>query len=173
MRRSHLLVALAVLALPAGLAEAKGDAASKGARAVDEAWQKAARANDLDALVGCYAKDGVFWMQGAPTARGHAAIRAMYAGLLGANTIADARLENAVYEDGGDLSVGWGDYVVILKPKAGGDPVTLLGRFTVVAKEEDGRWVYLVDHASDTPAAPPVPATPPAPPSPPSGTGTK
>jgi hypothetical protein len=36
-------------------------------------------------------------------------------------------------------------------PKAGGDPVTLHGRFTDVAAKRNGRWVYIVDHASEEP----------------------
>jgi VCBS repeat-containing protein len=43
-----------------------------------------------------------------------------------------------------------------MEPKAGGAPVTMKGRFAEVSVEKDGKWVYLVDHASAEP--PPAPA---------------
>jgi hypothetical protein len=41
-------------------------------------------------------------------------------------------------------------------PKAGGDPVTLEGRFLEVARKIGGKWYYVVDHAS-APLPPPPP----------------
>jgi ketosteroid isomerase-like protein len=40
-------------------------------------------------------------------------------------------------------------------PKAGGDPIPMKGRASVVTKKIGGKWLYLVDHAS-------VPLPPPA-----------
>jgi hypothetical protein len=39
-----------------------------------------------------------------------------------------------------------------LQPKSGGAPFTMTGRSTVVAKQEGGKWVYVLDHASLHPA---------------------
>ena len=78
-------------------------AAEDGAKQVDEAWLKAIKANDVNALVACYAPDAVMWLPDAPEAKGEAAIRATYAGLLAANTVVDASLQNAVYQTAGQI----------------------------------------------------------------------
>ncbi|MFN2542673.1 MAG: hypothetical protein ABR514_10990, partial [Chthoniobacterales bacterium] len=74
-----------------------------------------------------------------------------YAALLAANTVTGATFANTHYQTAGDLSVGWGDFTLTLSPKAGGNPVTMSGRFSVIARNEDGTWRYVVDHASAQP----------------------
>jgi uncharacterized protein (TIGR02246 family) len=138
-----------------GLVLAATARAEEGVKAVDEAWLKAIKANDLEGLVACYAPDAMMWLPEAPEAAGEKAIRAAYAGLLGANTVVDASLSNAIHQTSGDLSAGWGHYVLVLKPKAGGENIVMKGRFTAVAKKAGGRWRYVADQAS---AEPPVPA---------------
>ena len=153
MRRfSHALL-LALLFSSISLATAT--AAPTGAQAVDEAWRKAITANDVNAIVTLYSQDAVMWLPDAPEAKGREAIRKSYADLLAANTVTAASLANTHYEISGDLSVGWGDFTLILAPKAGGNPVSLSGRFSVIARKEDSKWVYVVDHASAHPAPPP------------------
>lgn len=127
-----------------------------GAQAVDEAWRKAIIANDLEAVVSNYSKDAVMWLPDAPEAKGREAIRKAYAGLMAANTVTGAAFANTRYQTSGNLSVGWGNFTLTLSPKSGGSPVSLSGRFSVIAKKEEGKWVYVVDHAS----APPTPAPP-------------
>ena len=129
-------------------------AAPAGAQAVDEAWRKAITANDLNAIIGLYAEDAVMWLPDAPEAKGREAIRKSYAGLLAANTVTGATFANTHYQTSGNLSVGWGNFTLTLSPKAGGNPVTLSGRFSVIAREEGGTWVYVVDHASAHPTPP-------------------
>jgi uncharacterized protein (TIGR02246 family) len=126
-------------------------AAPVGAQAVDEAWRKAITANNLDAVVAVYAEDAVMWLPDAPEAKGRETIRKSYAALLAANTVTGATFANTHYQTSGDLSVGWGDFTLTMSPKSGGDPVTLSGRFSVIAKNERGTWVYVVDHASAHP----------------------
>ncbi len=94
------------------------------------------------------------WLPDAPEAKGRKAIRDAYAGLLAANTVTGATFANTHYQTSGDLSVGWGDFTLSLSPKAGGNPVTMSGRFSVIARNEEGTWVYVVDHASAQPAPP-------------------
>jgi uncharacterized protein (TIGR02246 family) len=137
-------LALSTLALPA--------AAQSGAQAVDAAWRKAAMANDVEGLVKLYAPNAVAWLPDTPEARGTDAIRATYQGFLGANTIKDVVFSDATYRTAGSRSVGWGKFAITLQPKTGGNPVTMTGRFTVVAEKRDKRWVYVADHASAEPA---------------------
>ena len=152
MRRfSHaLLLAL----LFSSISFATATAAPAGAQGVDEAWRKAITANDVNAIVTLYSQDAVMWLPDAPEAKGREAIRKSCADLLAANTVTAASLANTHYQISGDLSVGWGDFNLVLAPKAGGNPVSLSGRFSVIARKEDSKWVYVVDHASAHPAPP-------------------
>jgi len=150
--RFSLILTLALLvALVSSVASAE---APIGAQAVDEAWRKAIIANDLDAVMSNYSKDAVMWLPDAPVAKGREAIHKSYAGLLTANIVTGATFANTHYQTSGNLSVGWGDFTLTLSPKAGGSPVSLSGRFSVIAKKEGRKWVYVVDHASAHPAGP-------------------
>ena len=124
-----------------------------GAQAVDEAWRTAIIANDLDGVMAVYADDAVMWLPDSPEAKGRDAIRKSYEGLLAANTVTGVTFANTQYQTSGDLSVGWGDFTLSLKPKAGGAAATMAGRFSVIARDEKGTWVYVVDHGSATPAS--------------------
>ena len=139
----------------------KAAAPAGGAKSVDEAWEKAIVANDLDAIVACYAPDAVMWGPGEAEAKGEKAIRASYAALLKDNTVKEAKTSDTQYRTTGKTSVGWGHFSMTMQPKAGGAPVTMKGRFNEIAAEKDGKWLYIVDHASVEPA-PPAPAAPPA-----------
>jgi ketosteroid isomerase-like protein len=152
MRRFSHALFLALLFSSMSLATAT--AAPTGAQGVDEAWRKAITANELNAIMTLYSKDAVMWLPDAPEAKGLEAIRKSYADLLAANTVTAATLANTHYEISGDLSVGWGDFTLVLAPKPGGNSVSLSGRFSVIARKEDGKWVYVVDHASAHPAPP-------------------
>jgi len=149
MRQSFRTLILTVLLATAFVAT--GHAQDAGAKAVDVAWLKAMKANDLDAIMRCYAPDAVAWLPGAPMARGEKAIRATYEGLLSANTVQDVAISEAEYKTAGDFSAGWGKFALTLVPKASGSPVTMTGRFTEIAEQRGGRWVYIVDHASADP----------------------
>ena len=130
-----------------------------GAQSVDAAWVKAMKANDLEAIMKCYASDAIAWLPDMPAARGEKAIRATYEGLMSANTVKDAVLTDTVYKQNKNMSSAWGQYKLTLQPKAGGNPVVLTGRFSEVAERRGGRWVYVLDHASAEPV-PPSPAAP-------------
>ena len=152
MTRFSRMLILALLFFCISFAAAT--AASDGAQAVDEAWRKAIIANDLNAIIAAYAEDAVMWLPDAPEAKGREDIRKSYAGLLAANTVTGATLSNTHYQTSGNLSVGWGNFSLTLSPKGGGNPVTLSGRFSVIARKAGGTWVYVVDHASAEPPPP-------------------
>jgi len=151
--RIRALQGILVFAAGIGLASS-AVAQDAGAKVVDAAWVKAMKANDMEAVLACYAPDAVMWLAEAPEARGTAAIRSIYAGYFAAYTVSDVALVSPTYEASGDLSAGWGSYVLTLAPKKGGDPVVLKGRFTDVSKKVGGKWVYVADHASATPPPP-------------------
>lgn len=140
-------VVVLLLLVPAAI-----HAAEPGHRAVDAAWVKAMKANDVNAVMKCYAPDAAAWLPGAPAARGEKAIRATYEGLLSANTVAGASITEAGFRTARNVVVSWGTFSLTLAPKAGGAPVTMAGRYTEVAERRGGKWVYVVDHASAEPA---------------------
>ena len=145
----RLVALLATLALSVPCTAA--DPAPSGVKSVDEAWVKAMKANDLEAVLRCYAKDAVLWLPAAAEANGEQAIRASYEGFFGVNTVTDVTLTATHYTSSGSLSAGWGRFSLSMKPKAGGEPVVMNGRFTAVAAKKGGRWVYVADHASSDP----------------------
>jgi hypothetical protein len=55
----------------------------------------------------------------------------------------------------GKSQVGWGRFKMTPAPKAGGEPLVMTGRFTALAEQRNGKWVYVVDHASADPPPPP------------------
>lgn len=140
-----LLLSLGLGGAPAALL------AADGIQGVDDRWAAAMKANDVDAIVACYAPDAVMWLPDAPEARGEKAIREAYRGWLAANTIQAVAFTNAQSVTSGDDSSGWGDFALTLQPKAGGAPTVMKGRYTAVAQKRGGRWVYVADHASNTP----------------------
>jgi ketosteroid isomerase-like protein len=154
MTMTRFSLALTLTLLFSSASSVASAQAPTGAQAVDEAWRKAMIANDLNAVMSNYSKDAVMWLPDAPEAKGREAIRKSYASLLAANTVTGATFANTHYRTSGSLSVGWGDFTLNLSPKSGGSPVTLSGRFSVIAKKEARKWVYVVDHASAHPAPP-------------------
>jgi uncharacterized protein (TIGR02246 family) len=136
------------------LALASAVSAQDTPKDADAAWMKAMKANDLGAVVSLYAPDAVMWFPEAPEARGSEAIRKTYAGYFDAYTVADVALTNVTHQTSGDLDANWGNYMFDLRPKKGGDPVVLKGRFVAVMKRIGGRWLLVADHASATPAPP-------------------
>ena len=127
-------------------------AAETGAQSVDSSWIKAMKANDLEAVLKTYAPDAVVWLPQVKEARGEKAIRSVYEGLLSANTVTEVILSETGYRTMGKFSVGWGRFSLTLAPKSGGSPVVMTGRYTDIAEQRGGRWVYVVDHASAEPA---------------------
>ena len=154
---SLVLAPLSALALVLALA-VPAAAAPQGSAAVDAAWTAAMKANDLDAVVACYADDATAWFPHGPRLEGKAAIRAAFAEWLGANTITEAAITPVRTETSGKLSVAWGQFMLTMTPKAGGGPITLRGHYSEVAVKQGNRWVYLLDHATED--APPPAAAP-------------
>lgn len=146
MKRLALLLSLVACVAVARAADMKP--AAGGVATVEDAWAAGMKANDLDAIMKCYASDAILYMPGAPRLVGTTAIRGAYEGWLGANTITDVQLKDRGAQTAGTMSTGWGEFDITMTPKAGGDAVHMTGRYTETAVKRAGKWVYLVDHAS-------------------------
>ena len=116
-----------------------------------DCWLSGFKAGDAVAVSACYAEDAVLWLSGVPMAKGRAAIRETYAGFLSGVTIKDASLMLIDEKVVGDTRVGWGTYSISLVDKASKAESVVTGRYTDVQTKVDGRWLYIVDHASDDP----------------------
>lgn len=116
------------------------------------------KAGDADAVAACYAPDAVLWISGQPMAKGTQQIRDSLAGYFAVFTIKDMTITKLGGSEVGDEAVAWGTYTIVAVAKDSGEESTSVGRFVDVSRRIDGKWVYVVDHASDDPA--PVPAKP-------------
>jgi uncharacterized protein (TIGR02246 family) len=133
-------------------------AQADGVKGVDEAWIRAVKAGDVEGLVALYAPDAVLYAPDATEARGTAAIRSYYTGMIGAVTVTQAVIDSQ-YQTTGDLSVGFGTATLTVTPKAGGSPEMMTVRVTAAARKIGGKWLYVADHAS-VPLPPPPPVKP-------------
>ena len=145
----HVLILFFVLGITAL------SAADPGMGEVGKAWVKAFTANDLEGVVALYAPDAHLFPPDEVEAVGTEAIRANYAALFKNFTVKDVQIVDAHHKNVGDLSYAWGRFIVTVVPKAGGEPVTMEGRFSDVSQKVKGKWLYIVDHASVNPAPPP------------------
>ena len=135
-------------------------AARPDPKSVDAAWIAAMKANDVEAVVKCYAPDAEVWFPGDPEARGTEAIRALLTSLLSANTVKDVVLSEAKYKVMGNSAAGWGKFELTLAPKDGSAPVVMTGRWTVISERRGNDWMYIVDHASADPPQTPAATQP-------------
>jgi len=144
MRTMMLTVALAVCCLPG---RASADAAADG-RAVSDAFAKAVAAGDVPAIVALYRDDAsVIWPGQGEEAKGKPAIEALAKKLVAekSGTIVLKSQDSIPLGDGYIVNVGrWEN---TLKTPAG-KMQTVVIRTSEVLQKTDGKWLYLVDHAS-------------------------
>ncbi|OGT58252.1 MAG: hypothetical protein A3E01_03670 [Gammaproteobacteria bacterium RIFCSPHIGHO2_12_FULL_63_22] len=148
MRKTNLFAMAAVMALFASplLASDKADSAQA-------CWLPAFEAGDADAVSQCYAPDAVLWLGGMPLMQGRDAIREGYAGFFSGFSVKDVKLVEMGHSSRGDEATGWGTYSMVLVSKEDGTETLSTGRYTDVSRKVDGKWMYVVDHASENPAA--------------------
>jgi len=151
------LARTAVLLLSAGIAMplAAADSTKDFADSVGAAWVKAAKANDLEAIVKLYADDAVAWFPDEAQHSGAAAIRASYKSLFDTFTVVDAALTNSHHLGDAMHRTNWGNFSLTLKQKSDGKVIPMAGRYTDVQEKRNGHWVYIADHASAEPPAAP------------------
>ena len=130
------------------------------AGALDEQFLAAFNSGDVDAMTALYANspDTVSFLPDVMIMRGFDSIRIglrefVVAGAAGA-TLALTESHHMVV---GDAVASWGLWTMTMNGPDG-SPITMSGRFTDLKAERDGRWVYLMDHAS-VPLPPPPAAS--------------
>ncbi|MBW3565700.1 MAG: nuclear transport factor 2 family protein [Acidobacteria bacterium] len=119
------------------------------ARALDRAFVEAFNRGDADALsnLNWNSPEAVLFPAGELEARGIEAIRRSNAGLLAALPGAKIELFESHQMPAGDVVIGYGKWRLTV-PGPDGSTTEIIGRHTDVKAIRDGRWVYLIDHAS-------------------------
>ena len=149
MNRAHIIVP-AVLALMAGCGPQSGnhDQMVASAKELDRRFIAAFNNHDLDAMMENYWKspDLVVYPGATLEATGWEAVRSMFGTELPAMT-GTLELLDAHYMVAGDVVIGYGKWRVTMRGPDG-SPMDFTGRYTDVKAERDGKWVYVLDHAS-------------------------
>jgi uncharacterized protein (TIGR02246 family) len=148
---------LALTAALCGIAtHASADATADG-RAVSDAFAKAVAAGDVPAILALYRDDAsVIWPGQGEEAKGKAAIEPLARNLVAAaknGSIVLKSQESIPLGDGYIANVGRWENTVTMPD---GKKTTVVIRTSEVLAKTDGKWLYLVDHASI--GAPPPPA---------------
>jgi ketosteroid isomerase-like protein len=112
--------------------------------AVDQAWLKAFRAADGDALAALYDEAAVLLPPGAPAVTGRAAIRDfLLKEAQGANKSGMVFGFGGKSDGGASGNLGWSSGSYTVKDKEG--KVVETGKFLSVSKKVNGKWLYLRD----------------------------
>jgi len=107
---------------------------------LNDEWDEAYNAGDIDRLLSCYTDDAVRIPPNEPALIGKEAIRGNFQQSFDQFTEeSDSVVENV--KIGGDLAFVRGTWTDILTPKAGGESLNLNGSFVAInQKQPDGSW---------------------------------
>lgn len=125
------------------------------AKALDQRFLEAYSKTDVDGVMACYwnSPDLVNYPPGAMEERGWQAVKDGIAEFFASAPGLKAELLETNYRVAGDVVFGWGKWRITIP--TGGEPMVISGRYTDIKARRDGKWVYVLDHAS-------VPLPPPA-----------
>ncbi len=122
--------------------------ANESPEALQDAFMTALKANDPQGIAECYAADAVNFPVDSLIGHGPESVAASWSSFFAAFTVVDARLSETHLERHGNTAVAWGIFTIMAKPAEGGDVIEMKGRYMDVARNIDGRWLYVADHAS-------------------------
>jgi ketosteroid isomerase-like protein len=107
---------------------ASSSLANESPQALQDAFMTALKANDAQGLAECYSSDAVNFP---------------------VDTLVGIGPESAKHlEIHGDTAIAWGLFTIMAEPAEGGDPIEMKGRYMDIARNIDGTWLYVADHAS-------------------------
>jgi ketosteroid isomerase-like protein len=149
-----VLLALGIIGVFAAPSRAESqDEMLKAAAAMDKAFVAAFNKGDVDAVCALYwnSPEVVFYPPDAMEARGMDALRASMAAAMAMMAGGKMEMVDSHQMVAGDTVIGWGMWRF-----TAADGSVMNGRYTDVRAKRDGKWVYLVDHASCPMPAPPT-----------------
>ncbi len=122
--------------------------ANPSAKALQDAFLEALLNNDADGLAACYAETAVNFPVGELIGKGPDSVRETWNTFFDSYTVQSISLSEDQMVAFGDTAAAWGLFTMTVVPKAGGDAIEMVGRYMDVARNFDGRWLYIADHAS-------------------------
>jgi len=108
----------------------------------------ALKANDVQGLADCYTSDAVNFPVDTLVGSGPESVIESWSSFFAAYSVVGASLSDTHMEIHGDTAVAWGLFTIMAEPAEGGDAVEMKGRYMDVARNMDGIWLYVADHAS-------------------------
>jgi ketosteroid isomerase-like protein len=149
------LVVLAIGCAPTPTAKPDPQAMVNSANELDKAFVDAFNKGDAAALAHLYwdSPDVVSFPPDVMQARGIAGIKEASGKSFDAMKGAKLELTESHQIPAGDVVIGWGLWKISMTGPDG-KPMGMTGRYSDVKAERDGKWVYLIDHAS-VPLPPP------------------
>jgi uncharacterized protein (TIGR02246 family) len=114
-------------------------------RQKEDGFEAALRAGDADAMAAMYAENAVLMPPNAPAAKGKAAIRGYWAGLLSTASKSDLRLTIDDVSVSGDTAVERGAWKVMVTPKDGSADFNDGGSYVIVWQNRGGKWQAMSD----------------------------
>jgi ketosteroid isomerase-like protein len=127
--------------------------ANESAAALQEAFVAGLVANDAQALADCYAPDAINFPVSTLVGHGPDSVAESWGGFFSSFKVIAADLSDGHLEIHGDTAIAWGFFKIVAEPIEGGEAVEMLGRYMDVARNFDGHWLYVADHASIPPPA--------------------
>ena len=122
--------------------------ANDSPEALQEAFMQALRANDAHGLAACYTADADNYPVDSLAGKGPESVAASWNGFFAAYLVKEANLSDTHMETHGDTAIAWGLFTIMAEPVEGGELVEMQGRYMDVARNIDGNWLYVADHAS-------------------------
>jgi uncharacterized protein (TIGR02246 family) len=147
MRVLALLALALVLAAPSEAGHATGAAAE--IEALDNKFITAFNKEDVETIVTLYAKDATAMLPGPELwVSGTDAIRKAFMDFFADCDSPNLTIHHTQYKVSGNLGYGIGLFDLAYKDAKTGTMMTSKGRACSVFEKRDGKWVYVVDHAS-------------------------
>jgi len=125
---------------------------------LDKAFLAAFNKGDADALTALYwdSPDVVQFPPDTLQVRGMTALKAANRSMMTNFKGAKLELTEAHQMPAGDVVIGWGLWRITM-PGPDGKPTTMVGRYTDIKAQHNGKWVIIHDHASAPLPPPPAP----------------
>ena len=125
------------------------------AKELDEKFKAAFEKEDLNGVMECYwnSPDVIIYPPDAMESRGYEAVKSDFEKFFAENEVKGFELTNTGDMALGEYGLSWGNFSITLGTPDGKE-TKLEGRFTSISGMKDGKWVYILDHAS-APLPPP------------------
>jgi uncharacterized protein (TIGR02246 family) len=129
------------------------------AKALDKQFVDAYNSRDVDAVMATYwnSPDLVSYPPDVMKAQGWQEVKNTFAQSFADMPPATLEVIETNYKVVGDAVISWGTWRFTINPPGGGS-MEMKGRYTDVKTKRDGKWVYILDHASAP--FPPPPESP-------------